>query len=161
MKARVPARRTVLTIRLEWQEGDATITPPKLLLVTPARPRGNVSEMNLSITDQLLLLQLVYENESYGTQGKEAAEVFMGQFLYTGSERLGGEGDSMFITTQDHKNVDLMPAVASLDIETSNLVHAANSSLFCSLISDESLRLSCPAYGQPTTSARDQDSSLD
>ena len=47
------------------------------------------------------------------------------------------------ITTQDHENVDLKPAMASLDIETSslvhettNLVHDASSGLICSLVSN-------------------------
>ena len=45
----VLARRTVLNTPLEEQKGDDTKTPPKLLLVLPVRPGGNVLEINPSI----------------------------------------------------------------------------------------------------------------
>ena len=53
----------------------------------------------------------------------------------------------MYVTTQDHGNVDLKPATASLVHETTNLVHDKSSDLTGSLISDKSLCLICPAYG--------------
>ena len=71
--------------------------------------------------------------------------------------QLRGEGYLMCVTTQYHKNVDLKPATASLDIETlclehetANLVHDASSGLICSLFSDKSLCLSCPSYDECT-----------
>ena len=63
----------------------------------------------------------------------------------------------MYVTAQDHENVDLRPATASLDVETlslehetANLDHNADSGLICSLDSVKSSCLSCPAYNECT-----------
>ena len=63
----------------------------------------------------------------------------------------------MCVTTQDHENFDLKTAAASLDIQTSSLEHEttnqdndASLDLTYSLVSNESLCLSCPAYDEST-----------
>ena len=68
-------------------------------------------------------LQLAYKNESYKTQGQVAVGIFMRQSPSIWSGGLRGEGNQMYVTTQDHENVDMKPATASLDIKTSSLMH--------------------------------------
>ena len=53
----------------------------------------------------------------------------------------------MYGNTQDDESIDLKPA-------TVNLVHDKSLGLICSLLSDESLYLFCPAYGPVYMQAR-------
>ena len=92
-------------------------------------------------------LKLAYKNKSFETQGEVAARIFMRQSPVIENGGLREGGNRMYVTTLGHENADLKPA-------TVNLVHDKSTDLDCSPVSNENLRLFCPAQGPVYRRAR-------